>query len=465
VDAPERFALSSRRVLTPAGLRPAAVLVDGERIVAVVEPTAIPGRFPVRDLADRVLFPGLGDCHVHLNDPGRAEWEGFETGTRAAAAGGVTTLVDMPLNCVPVTTCPSALETKVAAAQGRLWVDCGLWGGLVPGNADQVGALIAAGALGIKAFLIDSGLAEFPAAAEADLRAAMPRLAELGAPLLVHAELDCGAPTGGDPGPPRSYRRYLHSRPAAWEEAAIELLIGLARETGCATHIVHLSAASAVPALRRARAAGLPVSVETCPHYLGLAAEEVPDGDTRFKCAPPIRDAANREALWRALDEGVIDFVVSDHSPCTPALKQIESGDFERAWGGIASLQLGLPALWTQARRRGFGLEPLARWMCAEPARFAGLEGRKGAIAPGHDADFVAWDPDARFDAVPEALHQRHPLTPYLGRELDGVVETTWLRGRVVFDRGDFHAVPRGSLLRGRTQASRPRSSSARGPR
>ncbi len=359
---------------------------------------------------------------MHVNEPGRTEWEGFTTATRAAAAGGVTTLVDMPLNCIPVTTTGAALETKRAACANQLAVDVGFWGGVIPGNAGDLPGLARAGVLGCKAFLIHSGIDEFPNASEGDLRRAMPVLRGLGLPLLAHAELDVGAaaPDGhahaDAHGDPRSYDAYLASRPRAWEDAAIRLLIALCRETGCAVHIVHLSSASSLPALRAAKDEGLPITVETCPHYLCFEAEAIPDGATHFKCAPPIREHENREALWRALGDGTIDLVISDHSPCTPALKVPERGDFQQAWGGIASLQLGLAAVWTEARRRGHGLADIAAWMSERPARLAGLAARKGRIAPGLDADLVVWDPDeehvvaARGAAVPaQDLALRRP--------------------------------------------------------
>ena len=451
---PERIAIRSQRVLTPNGIGPAAVLVEGERIAAILAFDAVPPDVPCEDHGARVLMPGLVDVHVHLNDPGRADWEGFESGSRAAAAGGFTTLVDMPLNSEPVTTTADGLARKRAAAAHRIWVDCGLWGGLVPGNADQLPALLAGGVLGVKAFLAPSGLGAFPPITDVELRAAMPLLREARVPLLAHAELvsACAAPAEGDP---RSYRRYLASRPAAWEEDAVALLIRLAREIGCAVHVVHLSAASALPALHAARGEGLPITVETCPHYLSFCADDIPDGDARFKCAPPIREAANRTALWRGLGAGDIDLVASDHSPCPPELKQIESGDLDTAWGGVASLQLTLPATWTQARRRGHGLADLVRWLAQEPARVAGLRARKGALAPGFDADLLAFDPDARQRVTRESLHTRHSLSPWLSLELDGVVEATWLRGQPVYRRGSgFSGTPRGRILAGRDSAA-----------
>jgi allantoinase len=443
------LAISSRRVLVGGALRPAIVTVVGERIGAIVEPDADLGDMPVEDVGDCVLMAGLVDSHVHVNEPGRTEWEGFETATRAAAAGGITTIVDMPLNSRPVTTTARAFDDKLAATDGKLWVDVGFWGGAVPGHARELGDLVRGGVLGAKGFLCPSGIDDFPNVTEADLREAMPVLARGGAPLLVHAELE--RPVQLPPLGVRDYGLYLASRPPAFEEAAVALVIGLVRATGCPAHIVHLSSASALALLGEARSAGLPISAETCPHYLGLTAEEVPDGATEFKCAPPIRDAANREALWQGLRDGILDLVVSDHSPCTPELKRLDQGDFMAAWGGIASLGLGLPAVWTEARDRGFGVTDVARWMSERPARFAGL-GRKGGIEPQRDADLVAWDPDASVVVGPEHLHQRHALTPWLGRTLHGVVHATWLRGTRIYGRErGFAATPAGRLLLGRS--------------
>jgi allantoinase len=447
----EAFAIVSRRVVTAAGVQPAAVVVRGEQIAAILPPQALGAGVAVRDVGDLVVMAGLVDCHVHINEPGRTEWEGFRTATQAAAAGGVTSLVDMPLNCVPVTTSAAALAEKLAQVEGQLHVDTGFWGGVVPGNRGELAGLAAAGALGCKAFLVDSGVAEFPCVGPAELGPAMAELARLGLPLLAHAELDLGAEAdaGADP---RRYASYLASRPARWEEAAIELLVDLARQTGCRVHIVHLSAASALPQLRRARADQLAVSAETCPHYLCLAAEEVPDGATVFKCAPPIRERANRDLLWSALGEGVIDMVVSDHSPCTTALKQVELGDFQRTWGGVSSLQLALPLLWTEASGRGHDVAALSRWLSAAPARLAGLPG-KGRLAVGGDADLLIWDPEAEFVVTAESLRFRHKHSPYLGRRLRGVVRQTYLRGQRIFDAGADQVLarpPRGRPLLGR---------------
>ncbi|HEY9422500.1 MAG TPA: allantoinase AllB, partial [Thermoanaerobaculia bacterium] len=400
------------------------------------------------DCGDLVVIPGIVDTHVHVNEPGRTEWEGFETATRAAAAGGITTVVDMPLNSIPATTTREAFRTKIAAAHGKAYVDVGFWGGVVPGNADELRGLIEDGVLGFKAFLVPSGVDEFQHVEEADLREAMPVLARHGAVLLAHAELPGpiqAAANIWEGGSPTEYGRYLRSRPDAAEVQAVEMLVRLCRETGCRVHIVHVASAEALPILRRAREDGLPITAETCPHYLTFAAEEIPDGAVAFKCAPPIRSREHRERLWEALREGLLDLVATDHSPAPPELK---AGDFRGAWGGIASLQLSLPAVWTGARERGFTVEDLAEWMCAGPARLAGLEDRKGRIAPGYDADLVIWDPEASFEVDPVKLHHRHRLTPYADRTLFGVVRQTLLRGETIYDNGRFSEPPSGKLLK-----------------
>ena len=378
------------------------------------------------------MLPGLVDTHVHINEPGRSEWEGFETATRGAAAGGVTTLVDMPLNSVPATTSVEGFRAKIDAARGKCWVDAGFWGGVVPGNAAEIGPLMREGVLGFKCFLAPSGVEEFPNVTEADLLEALGELDRSGAVLLVHAELAALLrPVSGDA---QIYRNYLHSRPRAAENEAIALMIRAGGRTKI--HIVHLSSADALPMLRQAG-----MSVETCPHYLTFAAEDVPDGATEFKCAPPIRERENVERLWAALEEGTIGMVVSDHSPCPPSMK---SGDFSSAWGGIASLQLGLAIMWNHVRRRGIAPQRLVEWMSAAPARLAGLANRKGAIAPGLDADIVIWNPAAE----PGELHHRHKLTPYRRQEFPGAVEATFLRGHKIYERGHFAPAPLGAILR-----------------
>ena len=430
------LAVRARRVVLPDGERAATVHTDGGAITAVTGFDDAPPR--VVTLADdEVLLPGLVDSHVHVNEPGRTEWEGFASATRAAAAGGVTTVVDMPLNSVPPTTTVEALHAKRQAAEGQLAVDVAFWGGAVPGNVHQLRPLHEAGVVGFKCFLLDSGVPEFPPLDDAGLRWALTELAQFDALLIAHAE-DADAVAAAPPPDGASYPAFLASRPPAAEETAIGRLVAATRDTGARAHVVHLADADALPLLRAARAEGVRVTVETCPHYLIFAAEEVPDGDTAFKCCPPIRESRHREALWTALATGDVDLVVSDHSPCTPELKRLDVGDFGLAWGGIASLQVALPAVWTGARARGLRLAQLVAWMSAAPARLAGLP-RKGAIAVGRDADLVAFAPEERW-RVGELLH-RNPVTPYAGRELTGVVRRTWLRG------AEADGTPRGRLL------------------
>jgi allantoinase len=416
--------IRSRRVVLPEGVRPAAIRMrDG--LIAGIEPYEIAGG---EDFGDLVIMPGLVDTHVHINEPGRTEWEGFATATEAAAAGGVTTLIEMPLNSIPAAVSAKAYAEKVAAAARKCRVDVGFWGGVIPGNASEIGPLWEAGCFGFKCFLSPSGVEEFPNVTEADLRLAMPEIAARGGVLLAHAEDP--AELRWHSGDTRSYSAYLVSRPRRAEDSAIELLIRLARESMCRVHIVHLSSSDSLRQLRAARGAGVPITVETCPHYLTFEAKLIANGATEFKCAPPIREAENRELLWRALMGGEIDLVASDHSPCLPAMKKKEVGDFFAAWGGIASLELGLPAVWTQAQHHGATVEDLARWMSRAPAQLAGLSAHKGALAMGYDADIVVWEPEAEFTVEPTRLRQRHKLTPYAGCKLQGVVRKTILRGK-----------------------------------
>ncbi|MCK6530068.1 allantoinase AllB [Myxococcota bacterium] len=443
----------SRRVLVDGALVPAAVHVRAGRI-AEVAPHGRAGE-PERlyDAGDLLVTPGLVDAHVHVNEPGRTEWEGFATATAAAAAGGITTVVDMPLNCVPATTSRAAAEAKRDALRDRVHVDVAFWGGLVPGNLNDLADLARFGVPGCKCFLCPSGVDEFPHVGRAELDAALPVLRDLGRVLLVHAESpgplgEAEAEVGVAGLDPRAYGTYLRSRPRRAEDEAVALLVELSRKHRAPVHVVHLSSASALPLLEEARRDGVPVTAETCLHYLAFAAEEVPDGATAFKCAPPIREAANRERLWEGLGAGTVSMVVSDHSPCTPVLKRPESGDFLAAWGGISSLQLGLPVLWTLARERGHDVPRMLSWNAEAPARLAGLAHRKGRIAPGFDADLVVWDDAATFAVTPEVLLHRHKLTPYAGRVLRGVVERTWVGGGVAWDRASgLSARPRGSFV------------------
>lgn len=443
--------------LPDVGLAPASIHIKNELIIAVAAFDDVPAGARLEEAArDTVVFPGLVDTHVHINEPGRTAWEGFATATRAAAAGGVTTLIDMPLNSIPPTTTHAGWMAKTAVAKGQCFVDVGFWGGVVPGNTGELTGLMEDGVVGFKCFLIHSGVDEFPNVTEADLRAALPELTRLDAMLIVHAEV---------PGPiehacalvnqsssvnkaAAEYKTFLDSRPRAAENEAVELIIRLSREFGTRVHIVHHSSADALPSLRAARAAGVKLTAETCPHYLYFAAEDIPAGATEFKCCPPIRERGNRELLWEALKDGTIDLIVSDHSPCTEDLKLKQTGNFLEAWGGIASLQLRLPVIWTAARRREFSFEHLLRWLCSAPAQQVGLAGRKGAIAVGRDADLVFWKPDEQFQVEPAMLYHRNKLTPYHGELLQGVVQKTFLRGRKIYDGGEFFGEPGGNLLR-----------------
>jgi allantoinase len=444
-------AFLSKRVVTSSDISPAAVLVEQGKIVGLGAPGDIPSGYTVIDFSEYVLLPGLVDAHTHINEPGRTEWEGFETATRAAAAGGFTTLLDMPLNCMPATTTVAAFEEKRAAAKGKCTVDWAAWGGISENNAESIEPLALAGVKGFKCFLAEPGIEGFERVDERELRTAAPHIARTGLPLLTHAEL---------PGPIeravaaladadwRCYDSWLQSRPDEAEVEAIRLMLRLSEEYGFRLHIVHLATEKALPALRAARERGLPVTVETCPHYLHFAADQIPDGSTLHKCAPPIRSSANREALWNALREGDIDLIATDHSPCPPAWKRLGEGDFQRAWGGIASLAVALPVVWTGMRQRGFTLCDLVRLMAEKPAALAGMERRKGKIATGYDADFAVFDPDAEMEVTPAMLHTRHLISPYVGETLRGKVIATYVRGNAIFRDGEFVGVPVGEEVR-----------------
>ncbi len=444
-------AFLSRRVVTPDGIKPAAVLVEDGRILDVVPPDQVPSQVSVKDFGAAAILPGLMDSHVHINEPGRTEWEGFRTATRAAAAGGYTLLVDMPLNCLPATTTVAALDAKRKAASGQCHVDWMAWGGVVSDNQEQIESLAAAGVPGFKCFLIHPGIDGFTMVTEQELRAALPHAARTGLPLLVHAELPgpVDAATQGLAGADWSkYATYLESRPDEAELAAIQLMLALCREYRFRLHIVHLATSLALEMLRAAKAEGLRVSVETCPHYLHFSSDTIPDGQTLFKCAPPIRNRENCETLWQGLQEGVIDLVATDHSPCPPEMKRLSERSFRKAWGGIASLSLTLPIMWTEASARGFTLADIARWMADGPARLAGCKSRKGRIAKGFDADLVVFEPEAEFVAAEEHLYYRHRVSPYLGKKLRGPVKATYLRGDCIFADGQFSGEPIGRELR-----------------
>lgn len=438
------FAIISQRVLTPKGERPAAILIQEEKIMDVVSISEIPSDCPVEDMKNDVVMPGLVDTHVHINEPGRTDWEGFETATKAAAAGGITTLVDMPLNCIPVTTTVDALNEKIAATKNQLWVDCGFYGGLIPDNLQNIESLADAGVLGFKAFLSHSGIDEFPNINEKHLREALPIFANKGIPILVHAELENGAIQSEDHS---TYKSFQDSRPKSWENNAVKLLIQLSKEFDARIHIVHLSSADILAEIAQTRNDGYPISVETCPHYLHFSSEHISDGDTRFKCAPPIWESDNKEKLWSGLENGLINFITSDHSPCTAELKNLEVGDFEKAWGGISSIQFTLPVIWTECKTRGYSMDQLINWMSKQPAKFIGKDQQKGQISPGFDADLVCWNPDEKYIIQKEAIHHKNKLTPYEGESLYGVVNATFLRGQKVYENGEFLGNPTGKII------------------
>ena len=433
-------ALHSTRVITPTGVIEATLILADDKIKDVLSGRVQPEGMPFESFGDKVIMPGVIDAHVHINEPGRTEWEGFETATKAAAAGGITTMIEMPLNASPVTTTVAAFNLKLEAAKGKLHVNVGFYGGVIPSNIDELDELLKNGVFGIKAFLTHSGIDEFPNVTETDLRKALPILKKHNATLLVHCELEGAVRTTHasslpTPDNTRSYKHYLASRPPHWETDAIALMIRLSEEFDVHVHIVHVSAAEALPLIRDAKKRGMRITAETCPHYLVFCAEEISDGATEYKCAPPIRERANNELLWEALKDGTLDFVATDHSPAPPDIKEQQSGDFMKAWGGIAGLQFLLPTFWTGAKERGFSLEDVARLLCEHPADFLGLK-KKGRIALGCDADLVIWDPEASFVVKEEDVQHRHKLTPYAGRSLHGEVERTICYGSTVFDDG-----------------------------
>ncbi|MEO8068825.1 MAG: allantoinase AllB [Flavobacteriales bacterium] len=452
-------ALHSTRVVTPTGVIEATLILADCKISEVLPGKVQREGIPFESVGDKVIMPGVIDAHVHINEPGRTEWEGFETATKAAAAGGITTLIEMPLNASPVTTTVEALKLKLEAAKGKLHVNVGFYGGVIPSNINDLDSLLDAGVFGIKAFLTHSGIDEFPNVTEADLRKALPIMKKHDAKLLGHCELvdsssllvdglPTTTPNNQQPSTNnRSYAAYLASRPRAWENDAIALMIRLSEEFGVRVHIVHVSSSDALPIIRDAKKRGVRITAETCPHYLVFCAEEIPDGATEFKCAPPIRERANNELLWEALKDGTLDFVATDHSPAPPDIKEQQSGDFMKAWGGIAGLQFLLPALWTGEKERGFTIEDVARLLCTNPADFLGLKA-KGRIAPGCDADLVIWDPEASFVVKEGMIQHRHKLTPYAGLTLHGVVDWTVVGGKSVFRKSAFRQASFAPLLK-----------------
>jgi allantoinase len=440
----KRFAIHSNRAVMPHGTFEATVVIEGQRVLMVIDGFADSLDCEVIDVGEHVLMPGLIDPHVHINEPGRSDWEGFDTGTRAAAAGGITTIVDMPLNSSPVTTTVEAFEKKLKATEGKLHVNCGFWGGIVPENASQLKELLGSGVLGIKAFLIDSGLDEFKMVDEGDLRKGISAIAESGLPLLAHSELISSEKKDIAI---NDYPSFLQSRPAKWEDDAIELLIRLTEEYMCTSHIVHLSSSGSLDQIKKAKKRGISLTVETCPHYLVFDAETIPLSDTLYKCAPPIREKENCEKLWEALNSGLIDFIASDHSPAPPELKEIDSGNYEKAWGGIAGLQFSLPAFWTGAHARGFTLNQLAELMSENPSKLLGLDATKGKIVPGYDADLLIWSPEEKVFADESSIQHKHKSTPYSSLDMLGSVKKTFVGGDLVYDNGEFISLSVGKAI------------------
>ena len=444
-------ALHSSRVVLPGGIKEAVVIVN-EGIIAEVL-TKIPATLSVEmiELGDKILMPGVIDPHVHINEPGRAEWEGFDSATRAAIAGGITTVVDMPLNSSPVTVNAKYFDEKLHACfdklsmASKLHTNVGFWGGVVPGNEKELEGLIEKGVLGFKAFLTHSGIDDFPNVTEEDLIKAMPIIAKYNLPLLVHCEL-AGTEQRSE-GNVQSYQNYLQSRPKKWEDHAIALMIRLCEQFNCRVHIVHLSSANSLEQIAKAKQKHLPLTVETGQHYLYFNAEDIKDGQTQFKCAPPIREKENNEKLWQALKDGLIDFVATDHSPATPSLKEIESGNFMKAWGGIASIQFALPVLWTAAKKRNCNFSDMVKWLCENPAKLIGKENSKGKIVKGFDADLTVADDEKSFVVNEAGIHHRHKVSPYLNETLYGVVEQTYLAGEQVYVHGKFIKMNHGKII------------------
>lgn len=438
--------IHSKRVLINDQLIEATISILDGKITDIA-----PGKSNIDGLVsygNDVIMPGLIDSHVHINEPGRTAWEGFNTATKAAAAGGITSLVDMPLNSSPVTIDKPSFEIKLNAANQNLHVNCGFWGGVVPENAETIQEVIDTGVLGIKAFLTHSGIDEFPNVTEHDIRAAMPLIAKHNIPLLVHCEIDSDhAGLKALEKNPDSYQMYLESRPRSWENDAIKMMIRLAEEFNCHVHIVHLSSSDLVPYIQEKRAQGLKLTVETCPHYLVLSSENIPNGEPIYKCAPPIREKENNNKLWEAIRNDIIDFIVTDHSPATPELKKLETGNYKEAWGGISSLQHSLSLVWTEAKKRGFSIADISKLMSANVAAFLKLKNIKGKLEIGYDADLTVWSPEETFTIESRDLQYKNKITPYLGMTLEGVVKQTYVDGKLVYDQGNFENLNKGKTL------------------
>jgi allantoinase len=441
-------AILSDRVYINGSLIPAVIVYENGIIIDIRDKTDIPNGCVYQDVGNLVIMPGLIDTHVHINEPGRTDWEGFNTATQAAAAGGITTVIDMPLNCIPVTTSIDAVNVKKACLNDQIWVDIGFHGGVIPDNLGELKAMIDMGINSFKAFMIDSGVEEFPASDYATLDKAMPILAKGNATLLVHAELD-NSTEDFQPNDNSSYQEFLASRPDDWEVDAISSIIGLSRKHNCKVHIVHLSSAKAIKLIQQAQNDNIQITAETCPHYLTLSSETIPDGDSRFKCCPPIRDNDNQDELWKGLEDGSISFIVSDHSPCTPALKKLEEQNLWEAWGGISSLQFGLSLIWTAIQKRGYSMNHLVKWMCERPARLVNLEAIKGKIQKGFQADFVIWNPEATHTIKKSDILFKNKMSAYEEHQVSGVVEQTFLRGKCIYQRNkkNFTGTTQGKYL------------------
>jgi allantoinase len=426
--------ICSTRVYVAGKIISAAILIENGMITDIIDKDELTENHECLDMGSLLIMPGLVDTHVHINEPGRTDWEGFNTATQAAAAGGITTVVDMPLNCIPVTTSVDAVNIKKSCLSEQIWVDIGFHGGVIPENIDELQAMIDMGINSFKAFMIDSGVDEFPASDTKTLDSAMPILAQGNATLLVHAELespDCEF----IPDDFSSYQEFLDSRPDDWEVNAINEIIRLSKKHNCKVHIVHLSSAKALKLINKAQQGGIKITAETCPHYLTLDSESIPDGDGRFKCCPPIRNISNQDDLWQGLESNIVSFIVSDHSPCTPALKKLEEQNLWEAWGGISSLQFGLSLIWTAIQKRGYNINHLVKWMCERPARLVNLDQIKGKIQKGFQADFVVWNPEATHTIKKSDILFKNKMSAYEEHLVQGVVEQTILRGEIIYDK------------------------------